>query len=371
MKRTLLPVITLLLLFSSCKKNAQSDQSTPTTINPSDAKAVTSGIIVYHSSKVTAGFPASTSGAGAPVLNTNFDNQQVNSFNGGYVIINPRRVSGTVAGYYLKVTGADLYYKIDFSKPYAPSNRLTRHKGRINPFSPDAPTSLARENGISDYQDSAIVILLPPNMGKGTFCVQYCMYDDQNQVSNTINFCIIVNQSGGGKTGAGFTGAWKQTEVKFGNSLDTNWTPTYQQQYQSPYDFFCYNNKLYAPGDTTWSTNPPIVSVPLYSSLRTQNDLTMNQDGTLNAIVANDFGTINVAASSCSNFNYSIQKNNISSNGNWGYNEDTKELIFIYQYNDNGLIDTGATISTVLEQTSDSFSFYDETDNIWYKYIKK
>ena len=264
MKKTVLTLGIISLFFTACKKEQATTSDQPT-INVSDTKALTSAITVYHSSKIKGAVPAPSTGAGAPVLDPGSDNQQINAMNGRYAVIKPSVFSGDVAGYYLKINGADFYYKIDFSKPRLSANRLagktTGLHNRLFSIGRQANANRA-DSTQPGYADSSIIIQLPANIGTGTFCAEYWMYNDQDQLSNPIKICVTVNQLGGGADGAGFVGKWKETKEKYTDPRqDTNWhTITYAKEYAETSNFLCDNGVLYYSTDSSGS-NPDILHI--------------------------------------------------------------------------------------------------------------
>src|ERR1700739_1649617 len=116
MKKYLISALACLAIFAACKKTDNNSSSTSSTssINPADANAVTSSIKVWHGSVVSGTPPASTNNTNAPVLDGTGSSQSITTYKGGYAIIHPSVESGAIAGYYLKVNGANSYFKVDY-----------------------------------------------------------------------------------------------------------------------------------------------------------------------------------------------------------------------------------------------------------------
>ncbi len=381
MKKILLSLILISILFSACKKD-QTGSTQTASISPSDSKALAGAITVYHAVKITGTTPAPSTSGTAPVLDASTDNQQIIALNGRYVVIKPAVTSGTVAGYYFKITGTDFYYKVDFSKPRMQSGRMAGTKpgdhGRFLMPQRRLTTAGNRMDSTStDYQDSSIIIQLPANIAPGTFCSQYWMYDEQNQVSNVINVCVTVDQLGAGTDGGGFVGTWKETSAKnldFNNNnvIDSSWMPvTYQKDYSTPENYYCHNNQLYYYYDSTVTPAPAVVNISSYYEWVKQADLIFAQNGALQEIYSEETGFINTDSSSCSNVVYSITPYQEQPYGGWSYNATTKKMVIIMDYDGTGTEDPYVWEFAVTEQTATKLVIYDENDKYWYEFGKK
>ena len=375
MKNIFSCIVIIAISFFACKKSNTSENSSQNVpINPSDTKALVAGIKVFHSSKITATFPTPTNSNTAPALDFNSDNQQITSFNGAILKIHPGIVRGSVAGYYFKINNSDFYYKVDFSQAWLPANRTANISSIPNPFlsAVSKTTSTQAINRVEDFADSAINILLPIDLNEGTFCGQYCMYDDQNQVSNVINVCIVINKSGG----EGFAGTWKQTAMKYdaGYAVDTNWTNlTYQKEYHAIFDYYCYKDKIYAPGDQGFDVSSPLVSVPTDYSWTKQADLTFTSDGTYQSASATEHGELLKDSSSCSIYKYKLQQNALSNQGNWGIGENGRTLLLVTEYLNPGTftVQTAVYKMEIAQKTSSEFTLHNKADGTWFVYQRK
>jgi len=374
MKKTLLSLSLLAILFTACKKDqAGSDQKN---ISTSDPKALTDAITVFHSTKITGTSPVPGTSGNAPVLDMGSDNQQIHALNGRYSVIKPAVTSGTVAGYYFKIIGADFYYKIDFSKPRVSANRLS---GNANARSHHFLSGARKFNGnradstVSDYTDSSIIIQLPANISPGTFCAQYWMYDAQNQVSNVINVCITVDQLGGGADGAGFTGTWKQTKERYASDYpDTSWhTISNQKDYSYKQPYLCENNQLTYVYDST-STDPNIQQIFSNYYWTIQSDMSFAANGAAQYISGFEEGFVDLDASTCSNIVYRAEGSPVHEDiGGWSYNSTTKKLVLVFDFNGAGSSDPQAFEFTVTQQSASGFTLLDDQYGDGYQFTKK
>jgi hypothetical protein len=139
-------------------------ETTANIIDPNDPNAIAGALII--SGSVTTGTPPPTSTLpGAPVVSGNQSSATVSNDNTLYLPFNYATTSGGGAGYggcYVQVNGASTYWDI----PYTGG---TPQNGQI-----------------------IIPVGIPANVGNGNFCLTYCIYDNNNQVSNLIQTCIEV-----------------------------------------------------------------------------------------------------------------------------------------------------------------------------------
>lgn len=120
--------------------------------------------------------------------------------------------------------GCNDYFKVDFSKPRgnlvagsdivasvartaaaSESSVLKRSNFLRSRYRNSQNTSVSGTNssmGTNDHADSSVIIVLPANIEPGTFCIEYCVYDYENNISNTIKACVTIEQLGGGSDGS-------------------------------------------------------------------------------------------------------------------------------------------------------------------------
>jgi hypothetical protein len=375
MKKAVLSLGLLAILFSACKKEQAIDE--PKAVNPSDPQSLTAAITIYHSAKISGNVPAPSGTVDAPVLDAGSNNQQIHALNGRYAVIKPSIESGTVAGYYFKITGADFYYKIDFSKPRVAGNRLAGIANTIRPHlftrSGGMNSNRADSTEPAGYADSSIIIQLPPNIAPGVFCAQYWAYDFQGQVSDSIKVCITVDALGAGADGAGFTGIWKQTKEKYpSNRQDTGWhVISYQKDYMPANSYLCENGQLYQVGDSS-GTNPDIQMLSNEYYWVKQTDLNFALNGGVEFSTDYEEGFLDLDNSSCSNIVYRIEGSGAEKSiGGWSYNSSTRQMVLVFDFNGNGTGAPEAFPFTVTEQTPAKFILHKDIDDSWFEFVKK
>jgi hypothetical protein len=161
------------LAFYACKKDSNNDTTIPPVDIPADtldATALTAATTVGFATNVKGDIPAASSDG--PLLKVDgYDNRTYSAISDRYIVIYPQSVSGYIAGYYVKINGADSYFKVVYPKTDGLRKASDKHTG-------------LREEG--DNSDSAIVIKLPASIQTDTFTIKYAAYDTLNRVSNTL-----------------------------------------------------------------------------------------------------------------------------------------------------------------------------------------
>jgi hypothetical protein len=160
------------LAFYACKKDSNNDTTAPIDIpvDTLDASALTAATTVGFASNVKGDIPAASSDG--PLLRVDgYDNRTYSAISDRYIVIYPQSASGYIAGYYVKINGADSYFKVMYPKADGLRKAINKHIG-------------LREKG--DNSDSAIIIKLPASIQTDTFTIKYAAYDTLNRVSNTL-----------------------------------------------------------------------------------------------------------------------------------------------------------------------------------------
>jgi hypothetical protein len=195
MKRVLLFGIVASTVFLSCKKDQQADKAenlSASIIDPANRTELSQSLKVAYGTAVQGNIPASGAGNGSPVLYNG--SLTINAFKGRYLVIHPILGEGTAEGYYLKVNGADEYYKIDYTK----ARNLRKKAPKERPFLRSV-----------DASDSVIVFKLPANVQSDTFSITFAAYDSLHQVSNYINHVISMHDLSDNTTNQPLLGTWK------------------------------------------------------------------------------------------------------------------------------------------------------------------
>ncbi|WP_340105622.1 YfaP family protein [Rhodohalobacter sp. 8-1] len=166
----------LILLFigfhtgcGSVNSNDEADNSNDEIVNPANADGLAEVLIMPTGTEQRDDNPPAPTGTSdSPIASNAID--QVTSSNGSTAPINFEfdNLSGYLAGFYLQVEGASSYFDIPFIG-----------------------------NSVSGG-DLQIPLGIPSNVGEGEFCVNFCIYDSENRVSNVVTTCVDVLRLGTG-----------------------------------------------------------------------------------------------------------------------------------------------------------------------------
>ncbi len=166
--RTVTFLTMLLILFNACKKNEPTVDPNAL-IDPADANALTSVLVLPGGVRPVNGTPpASNSGSLVPQISSPYT--QVISSNGGTTpfLYNFLNVNGNIAGFYVQVAGAASYFNVPYSG-------VSGNNGQVQ-----------------------LPVTIPTNVDSGRFCLNFCIYDNNNRVSNIVRVCVDVLRLGTG-----------------------------------------------------------------------------------------------------------------------------------------------------------------------------
>lgn len=169
----------IILLVWSCKDETE----TSAVIDINNPNEVAKSLVIDNATYVSGNPPAPTLSETAPVLYTSQDGESLFSIQGSKIIVNASIESGSANGFYVQIDGANGYYNI--SSTVASGRLAARTKNKF------------LFGGRKQEDDVAFSIEIPENIEPGEFCISYCVYDAQNQVSNIIEQCVIVTELGG------------------------------------------------------------------------------------------------------------------------------------------------------------------------------
>ncbi|SEW49736.1 hypothetical protein [Chitinophaga arvensicola] len=341
MKRLLLLSFVTMSLFA-CNSD-KNDAPTPA-VDYKDPKVLSGALTVKSGTVVTGTMPVGTGAAGAPVLSASSNNQVLTAINGRYAVVAPELETGKFKGYYVKVAGADNYFKVEFpAKAGARKAKNVKH-------------GLLRGN----IPDSLILIKLPEGLNVDTFKLQYAVYDSSNVVSNVITAFIAVLKPAGGADGAAFAGTWENYRYKGPNSAnwtyviaaDTGWTP-----------FTCVNNVL------TYDEKGTPTITRINRTLKDQ--AAFNTNGTFTYEYHDQYSYLNYDSSKCNSLKYVENDEQSLVFGGWSYVPATKQLILVAD-NDGKISadDFSVVINTIKEVTATKIVTQDE-DGYISEMIKK
>jgi hypothetical protein len=303
MKKILLFSALACMAFSACKKDS-TPETAPVkeeTVKTIDPIALSAGVkIGYGATNVKGAIPTVSTDANAPVLDTLYNDRPYDAISNRYVVIYPRVKSGYLAGYYLKINGADSYFKIDYKTGYG-----LRKAHQKNVF------GLRDDNG--DNKDSSIVIRLPDHLIGDTFSISYAAYDTLNRVSNTIRAIVTVIASKDSTDDSKLLGTWQINSIKSGS--DGEWQ-TAPDADSADFNYYtCVENKLQLADEET--------SIYLPTHIITGGSMiTFAPKNLVTSGSAYTETQLNTATSTCSNYIYDISDTGGSQNPNIGYSYD-------------------------------------------------
>jgi hypothetical protein len=309
-KIILFSAIACSVAFYSCKKDDNKDTTAPVTEIPKDSidpVALSAAVKVANATSATGELPATTDGA--PVLLTDgYDMRTYYAVNNRYVVIYPRSTTGFVSGYYVKINGANNYFKIAFPDK-APPRRANPHNN-------------LREEG--DNSDSAIIIKLPAGLKGDTFSIKYAAYDTENRVSNTLTAIVSVIASKDSTDNNLLTGKWSFNREK---NNEEDWSDPFSYKIDTTYaNYSCVDGALIScdGGCEDYINN---------ISGNIANDMIFSANNLYTDNYAGITKTLDLENSSCTNLVYSNDSYDVSDPGGYAYDASTKILTVIYDGN--------------------------------------
>jgi len=312
---------TCLSLFIACQKDVQPTEMKPPVLTSKDPQSISSALKVWHGERKQGNAP--TPNGAALVLDP--PASITHAFVGRYAIIEPEVAQGDIAGYYLQVNGAKEFFKIDYSKPRG---------GRLgNNRKPTSPFGGQQSRTMTGNADSAIVLVLPANLQvPDTFCVSYCAYDLQGNVSNVITTCVVVNSLGTTTGGEYLHGVWKNTaswDTSFA-SRDTvifnRWTA---QTYNAGYA--CYQDPNTGISSLNYNYNG-LTPLVMDSNIVFKSHLTFGVNGGLKYEYEEKTKNVNLSTSTCSQFFFDNSNYNDNFTGAWNYNPTTGKMVLVFEF---------------------------------------
>jgi hypothetical protein len=317
------------LLFASCKKSDVKEPEQPV-LSSKDPQAISAAVKVWHGERIQGNAPA-PKGSGLQ-LDASASAPVTHAFAGRYAIIQPSIEQGDVAGYYLQFNNSKEYFKIDYSKPRG--GRVRPGTKPASPFNRDPRQSRA-QNGNAD---SAIVIALPANLQvPDTFCISYCAYDLQGNISNVVTTCVIVNSLGADANGTWVNGIWKNT-ASWDTSLQYRDTIIFNKWSASAYNwgYVCYFDSTSGINQLTYNfqNTGAIVNDSTYY---TKSHLTFGSNGGLKYNYQSKYKYLDFSVSTCSQHVFITQPDDIENyTGAWNYNSATGKMVLVFEFDDNG-----------------------------------
>ena len=348
-----------------------------------NADTLTTGITLAYSAGITGEFPAASTDAAAPVLDSTYK-RNYRVIRSRYLTVYPPNVSGFVQGYYVQIVGAKSYFKVDY--PAAEVRRAAARQAKLARLSKasngrqSVKDLNSRGNG-EGFIDSALVFKLPASVNGDTFYIKYAAYDQQNRVSTPVTAMVVILPAGNAEFTQSLNGSWLKYESRYlrngvvqeggedrigarddngGWSMDTGYA--YSTYFTCSNDKLSYGNED-APYFYVYSTysNKETYTFDQYAlSLHTRS-VSKNWDRNL---------------STCSGIVFNINGDYSSdSNGGYSYDAASQKITFIWDGSNLGY-DTYNVISVTNSEivlSSNNNNNEDEDDNYvrQYKYIKQ
>lgn len=281
-----------------------------------DPDTLSAGIKVGYGTRVAAAFPAATTAAGSPELDTLY-NRTYQVIAGQYLFIYPPAIDGYIAGYYVQIAGATSYFKVAY------------------------PTPTART--VSGFADATIAIELPKEIKGDTFAVKYAAYDEQGRVSAPVTGLVRILPQGNTAFEAALNGTWTYYGRRYYKS--TTFTDEWRIDTILP-----FTQKYYTCTGTTLTESTTVTDLQLTEE-GFRNLITFSFDKyafTREAVI--DRRTLDVANSTCSSFayNYADAGGGGSETGGYYYDKDARKLTLILNSQTSN-IDFDYETYTVLE----------------------
>lgn len=300
--------------FFSCKKESN---TTPVPITVMYADTLTSQVKVGYATHIADTFPVPSADASAPVLDS-IHTQVYKVVKGRYLVIKPKVLSGTPVGYYVQITGANSYFKVDYTQA---SNLRKAAGGK----------GLRAAGGIAD---STIVFKLPATIQEDTFYVKYAAFDAQSKVSNAVTEQVLVLTDSSAASTDSLLAVWRYAGARHalnGQYYD-DWSLTDTLDVGSYGYFNCVNNKLVA-GNEQSSIYIPARKYRMVETLTFTKTTCTDRyvDYTLD---------IDVDNSSCSNYIYPVVRENVYLDNvvsGLSYSPATRQLIIVDEDLSTGL----------------------------------
>lgn len=343
-KILLLCAVACTVTFYACKKDSATDTNTPApqdtvAVSAIDPVALSSSVkIGYGGTSVKGAFPATTTATETPVLDSIYNGRIYTTVNNRYVLIYPRVRSGFISGYYLKINGADSYFKIDY----------TAASGLRKARNPNHGTRDEVNN-----MDSSIIIKLPAGLKGDTFSIKYAAYDSLNHVSNTITAIVNVIAPADSTNDALLAGSWHYVGYK--NTESDDWQTNVEQDSSYLRYYKCVDNKIVMTQD---DEIPDVVLLATYKNKYTYN-IQFSAENGCQRIYYYSNRNLNLDESSCSNYVYTPNSEGTDIySGGYSYDATTK-VITLIKDQDNAGNNFESTKYYVKELTSSRLAFYE------------
>lgn len=316
-------------------------------IDIDDAELVSNSITIDNAVKMEGNPPAPSSDPDAPSLYDN-SNEDFGAVSGKSFYLDPDVNQGQPAGIYFQVKGSNEYFDI----PLTPGSSGGRFGSR-------KPKSILFKNARTD-ESYVIEIQIPDNLEPGEFCALYCIYDEEERVSNVVEICIEVIEFGGEGSEFFSPQTWELvsiTDIEGGQTEIEIPGETYEETYETS-----------LPCGDTFQT------VEVTAAYRTNYlYLTFSDNGAYELKSEEYEKYLDWENSTCQNVTYKEETELYTETGIWTYDNATETLTVVTEYVDDYDGETYTDIFKVqMELVDDQLVItFEEDDEIFKVTLKK
>jgi hypothetical protein len=315
-KILLLSAVACSILLYACKKDDKTTTPVTEVPNPMDPVTLSSNIKIGYATNVKGDIPAASTSSDAPLLSTDgYDNRTYTAISGRYVVIYPESSQGYIQGYYVKINGADSYFKVDYKAGYdlrkkaAGARKATKGHNTLRD---------------GDNADSSIVIKLPEGLTGDTFTIKYAAYDSLNRVSNAITAIISLVHPDSSANSL-LIGNWRYNRYK---ANDNDWYSPYTYgQDTSKASYSCVDGVLTYGCDGDVNCLGEIITEIRGDSA---NNIIFGANSQYKELYRYIHTSLNQELSTCSQLKYDDNGESNIRLGGYAYNATTKMLTIIH-----------------------------------------
>lgn len=299
------------------------------TINIENPDAVSAGLTFVNGTAtyIKGAPPAPSTNPAAPVLGNNNQEDAVGISGSNLALQFNETTGNTIKGVYLQVKDASGYYNIELTNSNSGGRLFGGQKARVS------KSARVQEHDI-------ILLGLPANLAPGVFCVTYCVYDDQNRVSNPIEVCIEVKSFGGKNSEFLTANAWQLESYYFKityGGFTVEETRAVGEDYTDTYTtgLYCMDGSYYEVGVVEAERTNYV-----YATFLANGTLTIASSTYLKYMDGN--------ASTCeTGVVYIEDTDEGTGTGGWSYNDTSKELttVSVDEYEEEGEVVTETSVS--------------------------
>ncbi|MFN3402575.1 MAG: hypothetical protein ACK40G_00680 [Cytophagaceae bacterium] len=347
MKKSILISFLILGLVFACKKNKDpkpnNSNNTGTNVSTSDPNAVSSSLTIKNAERLSGNPPAPTATVGSPKLATPTP-EPIRATAGRITALKVEAEEGETKGVYIKVAGSNDYFKYTV---------------------PEAPRKSARTSKVlramTDQESVFVPITLPSNITTGTFCFQYCIFDSEGRISNIVNKCVEVVSLGGENAQFLTSSTWELYKYRFRNDAGE-----YEEEQSLGSHTYTNTAWVECPSDPMGYKEVEITE----TDNTTKSDFIFQNGGAGKYLYSFSNSHLDYMNSTCDNLVFKQDSYDWDLIFGWSYNELTKKIIVIFDFNEEEEGDPEALEMEVILQNNEMI-WYDEVTDEYYHFRKK